>query len=118
MYLSSILLSYTVVAVCTFTEPNYERMCYDMLFESDTIIRCENRPYSPEEPYPWDWYSGNITLGYTDSVTGKFVVNYKFFFDWGTWDVVTGNYVNYVVGVNSDTISRSGFDETCWTRKE
>lgn len=115
-------LQFLVVSVCTITGPNHLETCYDTLFESNTIIRCENVPQNAtlpkKDPFPWEWYNGSLTLGYTDISTGEFTMNHHFVFDWGTWNVISGYYVEYIVGVDENVISRSGMEETCWTRIE
>lgn len=102
--LSSIMLSgFLLVAVCTqdsYSTSGSSEQCYDTVFESTTVIRCDDNDWG-REPYPWEFTRGRVTLGYIDSVTEQFVENYSFYYEWGGWDVLPFEQYKLVLGINS-----------------
>lgn len=103
MLASMLYAGYSLVAVCTWnleTTSGPDMVCYDTMFESTTVIICDDYEWD-HQPYPWEWTNGTIILGYYDSFDGKFVENYRFQYIWGGWDVLPFENYRYIVGIDN-----------------
>lgn len=106
-----------LVMVCTVDNYTGNRQCYDTMFESPDVIRCDDYSWN-QQPFPWEWSRGRITLGYFSTVTGKYEVNHSFYYEWGGWWLLSGNNYEYVLGIDTGpdgAIFGSSMEGNCGT---
>lgn len=98
-------MSLIVVALCIVGINTGNFSCLDTSFAAPSVLDCTDQPTNI--PFGGsDRGSGWLAAG--NMIDGQFVPKFSFTYDWSGWQVISGNIVRGVYGVDEDLIFRDG----------